>query len=88
MKVTWKLLENYSCDQVRFLARSFGIPGGHHGQTSTGIQMPFGACAMISPFNFPLEICALQNLSGLFLGNQLTAKDDEKVQIAPSSSSG
>ena len=40
--ITRKWMESYSCDQVRYLARSFGIPGDHAGQTSTGIRMPFG----------------------------------------------
>lgn len=79
--VTRKFLENYSCDQVRYLAKSFGVPGDHLGQTSTGIRMPFGGCGVITPFNFPLEICALQTLSGVFMGNQITCKVDEKVQL-------
>jgi len=80
-KITRKFLENYSCDQVRYLAKSFGVPGDHTGQTSTGIRMPFGACGVITPFNFPLEICALQTMSGVFMGNQMTCKVDEKVQL-------
>jgi len=79
--ITRKFLENYSCDQVRYLARSFGVPGDHLGQTSTGIRMPFGGCAVVTPFNFPLEICSLQTMSGLFMGNQMTVKVDEKVQL-------
>merc|ERR1740123_2429877 len=79
--ITRKFLENYSCDQVRYLAKSFGVAGDHLGQTSTGIRMPFGACGVITPFNFPLEICALQAMSGLFMGNRITLKVDEKVQI-------
>lgn len=43
--------------------------------------MPYGGCALITPFNFPLEICALQAMSGIFMGNQMTVKVDEKVQI-------
>lgn len=79
--VTRKFLENYSCDQVRYLARSFQIPGDHAGQTSGGVRMPYGGCAVVTPFNFPLEICALQTMSGVFMGNQITCKVDEKVQI-------
>jgi len=79
--ITRKFLENYSCDQVRYLAKSFGVAGDHAGQTSTGIRMPFGGCGVITPFNFPLEICALQTLSGVFMGNQITCKVDEKVQL-------
>jgi len=79
--ITRKFLENYSCDQVRFLARSFGVPGDHTGQTSTGIRMPFGGCGVVTPFNFPLEIPALQTMSAVFMGNQVTTKVDEKVQL-------
>jgi len=79
--VTRKWMEDYSTDQVRYLARSFGIPGDHVGQTSTGIRMPFGGVSVITPFNFPLEICALQTCSALFMGNQPTVKVDWKVAI-------
>jgi hypothetical protein len=46
--------------QVRFLARSFAVPGDHCGQTSHGYRWPYGPVAIISPFNFPLEIPILQ----------------------------
>ena len=45
---------------MRFLARSFGVPGDHAGQVSTGYRWPFGPVGLITPFNFPLEIPALQ----------------------------
>lgn len=52
---------SYCCAyQVRFLARSFGVPGDHAGQTSNGYRWPFGPVGLITPFNFPLEIPALQ----------------------------
>jgi len=35
----------------------------------------------VTPFNFPLEIPALQTMSGVFMGNQITTKVDEKVQL-------
>jgi len=79
--VTRKWMENYGSDQVRYLARSFGIPGDHIGQTSTGIRMPYGGVSVITPFNFPLEICSLQTLSALFMGNQPLCKVDSKVAI-------
>jgi len=79
--VVRKWLENYSCDNVRFLARSFNIPGDHAGQQSTGIRMPFGGVAVVTPFNFPLEICSIQTLSALFMGNQVTTKVDWKVAL-------
>lgn len=41
-------------DNVRFLAKSFNVPGDHVGQASTGYRWPFGPVAIVSPFNFPL----------------------------------
>ncbi|KAL1528800.1 hypothetical protein AB1Y20_010125 [Prymnesium parvum] len=79
--VTRKWMENYGSDQVRYLARSFGVPGDHLGQTTVGIRMPFGGVSVITPFNFPLEICALQTCSALFMGNQPLCKVDWKVMI-------
>ncbi|KAA3456959.1 delta-1-pyrroline-5-carboxylate dehydrogenase 12A1, mitochondrial-like [Gossypium australe] len=42
--------------KVRFLARSFAVPGNHIGQQSHGYRWPYGPVAIITPFNFPLEI--------------------------------
>ena len=56
--------------QVRFLAESFGVPGDHQGQRSNGFRWPFGPVAIITPFNFPLEIPALQLMGALYMGNR------------------
>lgn len=56
--------------QVRLLARSFGVPGDHAGQQSNGHRFPFGPVAIITPFNFPLEIPALQLMGALYMGNK------------------
>lgn len=133
------------CFQVRFLARSFGVPGNHAGQQSNGYRWPYGpvsnlpltppchSCtcnwvwntslspslfppsewvtkhphllpyfshdpasmgglsirqmffcvqvALITPFNFPLEIPALQLLSSLYMGNKPVVKSDTKVAV-------
>ena len=45
---------------MRYLAKSSGVPGDYPGQTSMGMRMPYGGVSVITPFNFPLEICALQ----------------------------
>lgn len=79
--VTQKFLENFSGDQVRFLARSFAVPGNHPGQQSTGLRWPYGPVAIITPFNFPLEIPVLQLLGALFMGNKPLLKVDSKVSI-------
>ena len=67
--VTRDFLYNFSGDGVRFLARGFSNPGNHLGQMSTGLRWPYGPVVIISPFNFPLEICALQACSALFMGS-------------------
>jgi 1-pyrroline-5-carboxylate dehydrogenase len=74
-------LENFSGDNVRFLARSFGVPGDHVGQQSNGYRFPYGPCVLITPFNFPLEIPALQIMGALYMGNKLTLKVDSKVSV-------
>jgi 1-pyrroline-5-carboxylate dehydrogenase len=79
--VTQKFLENFSGDQVRFLARSFAVPGNHAGQQSTGLRWPYGPVAIITPFNFPLEIPVLQVLGALFMGNKPILKVDSKVSL-------
>ncbi|CAJ1359516.1 unnamed protein product [Effrenium voratum] len=76
---TW--LQDYSGNNVRMLAESTGLPGDHLGQSTVGYRMPFGGVSVITPFNFPLEICSLQTLSAVFMGNQCTTKVDVKVAI-------
>lgn len=44
-------------------------------------RWPYGPVAIITPFNFPLEIPALQTLSAIFMGNRPLVKVDEKVSI-------
>ena len=39
--VVRKWMENYSCDNVRMLARSFGVPGDHNGQVRVFCLLPF-----------------------------------------------
>ncbi len=77
--VTRIFLENFAGDGVRFLARGFSNPGDHPGQESRGYRWPFGPVAVIAPFNFPLEIPALQALGALFMGNKPLVKVDSKV---------
>lgn len=79
--VTQKFLENFSGDQVRFLARSFAVPGNYLGQQSHGFRWPYGPVAIITPFNFPLEIPVLQLMGALYMGNKVVLKVDSKVCI-------
>ncbi|VAH09840.1 unnamed protein product [Triticum turgidum subsp. durum] len=81
VQVSQKFLENFCGDQVRFLARSFAVPGNHVGQMSNGYRWPFGPVAIITPFNFPLEIPLLQLMGALYMGNKPVLKVDSKVSI-------
>ncbi|GKT29834.1 Probable aldehyde dehydrogenase [Aduncisulcus paluster] len=72
--VSRTFLENFSGDNVRFLARSFGNPGDRFGQQSQGYRWPHGPCALVSPFNFPLEIPVLQLMGALYMGNKVLMK--------------
>ncbi len=64
--------------QVRFLARGFHVSGDHLGQESKGYRFPYGPVALITPFNFPLEIPALQLMGALFMGNRPLLHVDHK----------
>jgi 1-pyrroline-5-carboxylate dehydrogenase len=77
--VTRVFLENFAGDGVRFLARGFSNPGDHPGQESRGYRWPFGPVVVVAPFNFPIEIPALQTLGALFMGNRPLVKVDSKV---------
>ena len=77
--VTRVFLENFAGDGVRFLARGFSNPGDHPGQESRGYRWPFGPVVVVAPFNFPLEIPALQTMGALFMGNRPLIKVDSKV---------
>jgi len=71
-------LANFSGDQVRFLAQSIQYPGDYDGQKPTTYRWPFGPVIVISPFNFPLEIPALQMMGALFMGNKVLMKPNSK----------
>lgn len=81
VRVTRKFLENYASDRVRFLAKSFAAPGDHLGQRSDGFRWPYGPVALVTPFNFPIEIPVLQLMGALYMGNKPTLKVDSKVSI-------
>ena len=81
VKVTADFLNNFSGDNVRFLARSFGVPGDHYGQQSNGYRWPYGPVAIVAPFNFPLEIPVLQLMGALYMGNKPVMKPAEKVAL-------
>ncbi len=77
--ITLTFLQNFAGDGVRFLGRGFSNPGDHPGQESRGYRWPYGPVAVVAPFNFPLEIPALQVMGALFMGNRPLVKVDSKV---------
>ena len=81
VSVVAAFLENFCGDNVRFLARSFGVPGDHEGQVSRGFRFPYGPVAIITPFNFPIEITVLQLMGALYMGNRPLLKVDSKVSV-------
>jgi len=81
VQITRVFLENFAGDGVRFLARGFSNPGDRTGQESRGYRWPYGPVVVVAPFNFPLEIPALQVMGALFMGNRPLVKIDSKVSI-------
>eukprot|EP00980_Cylindrotheca_fusiformis_P023867 scaffold11076_cov122-Cylindrotheca_fusiformis.AAC.11 len=81
VKVTADFLNNFGGDNVRRLAKSFGVPGDHYGQFSHGHRWPYGAVGLVTPFNFPLEIPGLQLMGALFMGNKPLLKPSEQVSV-------
>ena len=81
VQVTAAFLNNFGGDNVRRLAQSFGVPGDHYGQMSVGHRWPYGPVALITPFNFPLEIPVLQLMGALFMGNKPVLKPSEQVSV-------
>ncbi|GAY39024.1 hypothetical protein CUMW_041220 [Citrus unshiu] len=67
VQVTQKFLENFCGDQVRFLARSFAVPGNHLGQQSHGYRWPYGPFtteAMLEHMNKLLKVPGSKLLFG------------------------
>jgi len=81
VRVTASFLNNFAGDNVRRLAKSFGVPGDHYGQMSVGHRWPYGPVALVTPFNFPLEIPVLQLMGALYMGNKPVLKPSEQVSI-------
>jgi 1-pyrroline-5-carboxylate dehydrogenase len=82
VRVTRQFLKTFAGDSVRFsLGRGFSVSGDHPGQESRGYRWPYGPVVVIAPFNFPLEIPALQSIAAVFAGNKVLVKPSEKVAI-------
>src|SRR4030066_1835277 len=74
-------LENFSGDQVRFLAKGQTTPGDHLGHEAIDYRWPHGPVAVITPFNFPLEIMTLQTMGALYMGNKPVLKQATTTSI-------
>ncbi|PIY95973.1 MAG: hypothetical protein COY66_05540 [Candidatus Kerfeldbacteria bacterium CG_4_10_14_0_8_um_filter_42_10] len=79
--VVRQFLKNFGGDRVRFLAAGQHTPGDRPGQRPHDYRWPYGPVVIISPFNFPLEIPALQLLGALYMGNRPTMKSATTVSI-------
>jgi len=81
VRIVRRFLENFSSDRVRMLMRGFTQAGDRGGQRSIGLRFPFGATAVIAPFNFPLEIVGMQFLGSVMVGNYCMVKPATNVAI-------
>jgi len=79
--VTRRFLENFGGDQPRFAAASRVVAGDHAGQSSAAHRWPYGGVGLVTPFNFPLEIPALQALGALYMGNKPLCHVDRRVSV-------
>ena len=79
--VTRRFLENFGGDQPRFTASASVVAGDHAGQSSAAHRWPYGGVGLVTPFNFPLEIPALQVLGALYMGNKPLCHVDRRVSI-------
>ena len=79
--VVRQFLKNFGGDQVRFLARGTIDPGDYAGQQPQHFRWPYGPVVIIAPFNFPLEIPALQLMGALYMGNRPLVKSASKVSL-------
>ncbi len=80
VNVTKQFLKNFCGDQVRFLATGKTTPGDHFGQQPQDYQWPYGPVVIIAPFNFPIEIPALQLMGALYMGNKPLIKTARTVE--------
>ena len=79
--VTRDALYNLSGDGVRSCGEWRGIPGDRTGQRAEEHRFPHGPVVIIAPFNFPLEIPALQLAGALAMGNKVLIKGASTVDV-------
>lgn len=81
VRVVSQFLKNFSGDGVRFMAQDYGVSGDHDGQSSVAYRWPYGPVTIVAPFNFPLEIPALQLMGALYMGNKPVIKGASTVSV-------
>merc|ERR1712232_311167 len=81
MGVTADFYKNWGGDNPRFNASGMHVSGDHAGQESKGYRWPYGPVALVSPFNFPIEIPGLQLGGALMMGNKPTLKAASTVSV-------
>lgn len=81
IRVTVDFYKNFCGDRVRYLAHSERQPGDHAGQFNTGYRWPYGPVAVITPFNFPIEIPVLQVMGAVYMGNKPLLKGDTRTNL-------
>lgn len=74
-------LETFSGNNVRNLAFGQTTPGDSIGHEPRDYRWPWGPVALITPFNFPIEIMALQLMGALFMGNKPVLKQSTTTSI-------
>ena len=79
--VTRRFFENFTGDNPRFFQQAFTVGGDYDGQASSGYRWPFGSVCCITPFNFPIEIPALQLYGALLTGNRPLLKCDVRMTV-------
>jgi 1-pyrroline-5-carboxylate dehydrogenase len=79
--VTKKFFKNFSQDNPQFLCKGVFTPGDHQGQHSIDYKFPYGNVCIITPFNFPFEIPALQFAGALVVGNKPLLHVDHRVSV-------
>jgi len=80
-KVSADFLKNFAGDNPRFISGGTSVSGDHLGQESRNYRWPYGPVAIVSPFNFPLEIPSLQLMGALMMGNRPLLKGDSAVSV-------
>lgn len=75
--LTVRFLRGFSENDVRALQRGVMIPGTMPGELAMTTWEPYGLTSAIFPFNFPLEIPALQMVGALACGNAIILKPSE-----------